>query len=157
MLLNLDQKGSHKKCPTALKLLTSFVKSGLCFIFVTPFCTKFSNKYISSFFCINRELQDFFVMVGRAVFMGHFLSRGFFWIDLIFQKFFLQMYLLVVDIFFTILYSINIWRLSSVGRANGSYPLGRRFKPHSRYIEESITDSFFFAKINFYMNFNSSS
>ena len=78
--------------------------------------------------------------------LGHFLSRGFFWIDLFFQNFFSQMYLLVVDIFFTILYSINIWRLSSVGRANGSYPLGRRFKPHSRYIKESITDSFFLLK-----------
>ena len=51
------------KCPTDLKLLTSFVKSGLCFIFATPFCTVFvySNVYQSHFFCTYCVLQTFFV------------------------------------------------------------------------------------------------
>ena len=51
------------KCPTDLKFLTSFVKSGLCFIFATPFCNVFvsSNVYQSHFFCTCCALQTFFV------------------------------------------------------------------------------------------------
>ena len=35
----LAPKGSHKKCPTDLKFVATLLKSGPCFIFVTPFGT----------------------------------------------------------------------------------------------------------------------
>ena len=38
-LLFISPKGSHKKCPTDLKFVATLLKSGPCFIFVTPFGT----------------------------------------------------------------------------------------------------------------------
>ena len=62
-IIKMIPKRLSQKCPTDLKLLTLFVKSGLCFIFATPFCTVFvySNVYQSHFFCTYCVLQTFFV------------------------------------------------------------------------------------------------
>ena len=97
-------------------LQSSFIRVGGMTIFVNRCLTKFS-------------------MTTRSTALTNWgIFRRKRWLKIIhLQNFFLLYFIALLTFFFQYDMFYTSRRLSSAGRANGSYPLGRRFKPHSRY------------------------